>query len=84
MDTLSYPLVILSPSDCFVTDHFVSEKSSFYAMEADLLNSRAITACSDRKIRIYDLVSGKETKAVKGMRKITSLNKRPHNFFLIE
>ena len=57
-----------SSSDCFVTDHFVSEKSSFHAMESDLMNSRVVTACSDRKIRIYDIVSGKEMKAVKGNR----------------
>ena len=44
----------------------MSEKASFYAMESDLLNSRAITACGDRKIRIYDVVNGKEIKALKG------------------
>lgn len=53
-------------SHCFVHNHYISGKTTFYDMEIDLQQKHIMTACQDRNIRIYNTSSGKHTKTFKG------------------
>lgn len=50
---------------CFIHDHYVSGKTTFYDMEIDPKQKHIMTACQDRNIRVYN-ISGKHTKTFKG------------------
>ena len=49
-----------------VEDHFISEKNSFYDLILDAPQRATILASQDRKLRYYDVVTGKETRCLKG------------------
>jgi WD40 repeat protein len=50
----------------FVREHHVVGKTTLYDMEVDVEQNYALTACQDRMIRIYDVISGKNTSNFKG------------------
>lgn len=41
-------------------------KTTFYDMDIDISRKHAATACQDRNVRIYDVITGKQTKCYKG------------------
>ena len=58
---------VFIPSDLqVVEDHFVSDKNSFYDLTMDVSRRTVILASQDRKLRFYDVVTGKETRSLKG------------------
>jgi WD40 repeat protein len=50
----------------FVREHHVVGKTTLYDMEVDVEQNYALTACQDRMIRVYDVISGKNTSNFKG------------------
>jgi len=50
----------------FVHDNYVTAKTMFYDMEIDIIGKHIITACQDRNFRLYNIVTGKNTKSFKG------------------
>lgn len=41
-------------------------KTTFYDMDIDISRKHAATACQDRNVRVYDVITGKQTKCYKG------------------
>ena len=50
----------------FIREHHVVGKTTLYDMEVDVEQSYVLTACQDRMIRVYDVVTGKNTSNFKG------------------
>lgn len=50
----------------FVREHHVVGKTTLYDMEVDVEQNYALTACQDRMIRVYDVITGKNTSNFKG------------------
>jgi len=50
----------------FVHDTYVSGKTMLYDLEIDIKGKQIITACQDRNFRLYNILTGKNTKTFKG------------------
>ncbi|KAK6634098.1 hypothetical protein RUM44_004706 [Polyplax serrata] len=50
----------------FLRDHNVAGKTTLYDMEIDCSQKHILTACQDRNIRVYNVISGKHSKTFKG------------------
>ena len=50
----------------FVREHHVVGKTTLYDMQVDVDENHVLTACQDRMIRVYDVLTGKNTSNFKG------------------
>ena len=50
----------------FLREHHVVGKTTLYDMEVDVDENHVLTACQDRMIRVYDVITGKNTSNFKG------------------
>ncbi|XP_071981913.1 WD repeat-containing protein 62-like [Engystomops pustulosus] len=60
------PAHMLPEGISFVRLHHAVEKTTLYDLDVDVTQKTAIVACQDKNVRLYNISSGKQEKALKG------------------
>ncbi|XP_075116051.1 WD repeat-containing protein 62 [Leptodactylus fuscus] len=60
------PAQMLPDGISFVRLHHVVEKTTLYDLDVDVTQKTAAVACQDKHVRLYNVSSGKQEKALKG------------------
>ncbi|XP_066437645.1 WD repeat-containing protein 62 isoform X2 [Eleutherodactylus coqui] len=60
-----HPAQMLSDGISFVRLHHVVEKNTLYDLDIDVTQKMVAVACQDRTVRLYNISSGKQEKALK-------------------